>query len=258
MRGVAFEFRDKHDTARWRGTWDAAIVVGSVVPALLWGVAFANLVRGVALDADDDDAGSFGDLLDPYSLLGGVAVLLLCAAQGAIFLTLRTDGDLRERARALARPLTGAVVVGGAVFIAWTLGRSASNDDLNALAVVGGVGTAVAVIVAAVMVLRRRDGVAFGAMGVGVGLLVLTLFASLWPNVMNSSGAPDLALTIADAASTNYTLTVMTVVALILTPVVLLYQGWTYWVFRHRVGDGTGDVKTPLDLLPRPGAEGGA
>lgn len=258
VRGVAFEFRGKHDSARWRRTWDAAIVVGSVVPALLWGVAFANLVRGVALDADHEYVGSFGDLLNPYSLLGGVAVLLLCAAQGAIFLSLRTSGDLRERAHRLARPLTWAVVVGGAVFIAWTLGRSAGDDDLNAFAVVGGVGTAVAVIVAAVMVLRGRDGVAFAAMGTGVGLLVMMIFGSLWPNVMNSSGAPELALTIAEAASTNYTLTVMTVVALILTPVVLLYQGWTYWVFRARIGEGTGDVKTPLDLLPRPGTEGKA
>ena len=252
VRGVAFEFREKHDSPRWRGTWDAAIVVGSVVPALLWGVAFANLVRGVALDADHEYVGSFWDLLNPYALLGGVAVLLLCAAQGAIFLSLRTEGDLRERARGLARPLSWALVVVGAGFIVWTLGRSASNDDLTALAVVGGVGTAIAVIAAAVMVLRRQEGIAFAAMGIGVGTLVLMIFASLWPNVMNSTGAPETALTIAEAASTNYTLTVMTIVALVLTPVVLLYHGWTYWVFRHRVGEGTGDVKTPLDLLPGP------
>jgi cytochrome d ubiquinol oxidase subunit II len=187
-----------------------------------------------------------------------VAVVLLCAAQGAIFLSLRTRGDLRERAHRLARPLTWAVVAGGAVFIAWTLGRSAGDDDLNAFAAVGGVGTAIAVIVAAVMLMRRRDGIAFAAMGTGVGLLVVMIFGSLWPNVMNSSGAPELALTISAAASTDYTLTVMTVVALVLTPVVLLYQGWTYWVFRHRVGEGTGDVKTPLDLLPGPGSEGKA
>ena len=252
VRGVAFEFRGKHDTARWRATWDAAIVVGSVVPALLWGVAFANLVRGVALDANHEYAGSFLDLLNPYALLGGLATLLICAAHGSIFLTLRTEGDMRRRARALARPLTGAVVLVGAAFLAWTLGRSASNDDLNALALIAGAGTAVAVVIAAVMVLRRRDGYAFAAMGTGIALLVTTIFASLWPNVMNSSGAPELALTISEAASTSYTLTVMTVVAVVLTPVVLLYQGWTYWVFRHRVGGDVGEVRTPLDLLPGP------
>lgn len=255
VRGVAFEFRDKHDTPRWRATWDAAIVVGSVVPALLWGVAFANLVRGVALDADHEYVGSFFDLLNPYALLGGLATLVLCASHGAIFLTLRTDGDLRERARSLARPLSGGVVLVGAAFLAWTIGRSASDDDLNALALVAAAGTAVAVIVAALMVLRRREGIAFGAMGAAIALLVTTIFASLWPNVMNSSGAPELALTISQAASTSYTLTVMTVVAVILTPVVLLYQGWTYWVFRHRVGGDVGDVRTPLDLLPGPAGE---
>lgn len=257
VRGVAFEFRGKHDSPRWRATWDAAIVVGSVVPALLWGVAFANLVRGVALDADHEYVGSFLDLLNPYALLGGVATLVVCAAHGSIFLTLRTDGGLRERAHAVARPLTAAVVAVGAAFLAWTLGRSAGDDDLSALALVAGVGTAVAVVVAAVMVLRRREGYAFAAMGVGIALLVATIFASLWPNVMNSSGAPDLALSISEAASTSYTLTVMTVVALVLTPVVLLYQGWTYWVFRHRVGGDVGDVRTPLDLLPGPAGRAG-
>ena len=250
VRGVAFEFRDKHDDARWRGGWDTAIVVGSAVPALLWGVAFANLVRGVALDANHEYAGSFLDLLNPYSLLGGVATLVICASHGAIFLTLRTEGGMRDRARALARPLSAAVVLVGAAFLAWTIGRSISDDNLNALALVAAIGTAVAVIVAAAMVLRRRDAVAFGAMGAAIALLVTTIFASLWPNVMNSSGAPELALTISAAASTSYTLTVMTVVALVLTPVVLLYQGWTYWVFRHRVGGDIGDVRTPLDLLP--------
>jgi cytochrome d ubiquinol oxidase subunit II len=254
VRGVAFEFRDKHDTQRWRATWDAAIVVGSVVPALLWGVAFANLVRGVSLAPDGEYAGSFWDLLNPYALLGGVATLVLCAAHGAIFLTLRTSGDMTERARALARPLTWALVAVGAGFLAWTIGRSASDDDLSALALVGAIGTALAVIAAAVLVMRRRDGWAFAATGSAVVLLVVTIFASLWPNVINSVDDPALALTIADAASTNYTLTVMTVVAAVLTPVVLLYQGWTYWVFRHRVGGDVGEVRSPLDLITgRPG-----
>jgi cytochrome bd ubiquinol oxidase subunit II len=244
VRGVAFEFRGKHDTRRWRATWDAAIVVGSVVPALLWGVAFANLVRGVDLAPDGEFAGSFWDLLSPYALLGGVATLLLCLSQGAVFLSLRTDGDVRARARAAARPLSVAVVLAGGGFISWTLARSAGDDDLNALAVIGGVGTALAAVAVVALLLRRREGWAFAACGAAVVLLVTMLFASLWPNVINSSGDPALALSITEASSTNYTLAVMTVVAAVLTPVVLAYQAWTYWVFRRRVGIG-GEAPAP-------------
>jgi len=249
VRGVAFEFRGKHDDPRWRRTWDAAIVVGSVVPALLWGVAFANLVRGVALDRDGEFVGSFWDLLNPYALLGGLATLLLCAAQGAVFLALRTDGGVMDRARAAARPLSASVVVVGGGFIAWTLARSAGDDDLTPLALAAGIGTALAAVAVAALVWRGREGWAFAAAGVAVVLLVTTLFASLWPNVINSSGDPDLALSIAEAASTNYTLAVMSVVAAVLTPVVLLYQAWTYWVFRRRVGLG-GSESPPARPVP--------
>jgi cytochrome d ubiquinol oxidase subunit II len=245
VRGVAFEFRAKHDDPRWRRTWDAAIVVGSLVPALLWGVAFANLVRGVPLAADGEFAGSFWDLLNPYALLGGVATLLLCLSQGAVFLSLRTDGGVRERARSLARPLSAAVVAAGGGFIAWTLARSAGDGDLTPLALAAGVGTALAAVAVTALLVRGRDGWAFAACGIAVVGLVTLLFASLWPNVINSSGDPGLALSIAEAASTNYTLTVMTVVAAVLTPVVLLYQAWTYWVFRRRVGLGGGEAAPP-------------
>jgi cytochrome d ubiquinol oxidase subunit II len=254
VRGVAFEFRAKHDTLRWRGTWDAAIVAGSLVPALLWGVAFANMVRGVALDADGEFVGSFWDLLNPYALLGGLATLLLCAAHGAVFLSLRTTGDVRDRARALARPLWGAVVLAGGGFIAWTLARSAADGDLAPLALAAGIATAAAAVAATVLAARRREGWAFAAGGAAVVMLVVTLFATLWPNVLNSSGDPGLALSIAEAASTNYTLGVMTVVAAVLTPVVLAYQAWTYWVFRRRVGLGGGDGGEGPPARPATGA----
>jgi cytochrome bd ubiquinol oxidase subunit II len=247
VRGVAFEFRERHDTVRWRRTWDAAIVVGSAVPALLWGVAFANLVRGVHLDAAGEYAGSFTDLLNPYALLGGVATLVLCAAHGALFLTLRTRGDLLAAARRVAGPLTVALVVGGAAFLAWTVGRSASDDALGA---VEAAAAAVAAVAAAVLVRAGRHGAAFGATTAATALLVVTIFGSLWPNVINSVDDPGLAMTISRAASTNYTLGVMTVVALVLTPVVLAYQAWTYWVFRARVGGEAEGVHSPLDLLP--------
>jgi cytochrome d ubiquinol oxidase subunit II len=254
VRGVAFEFRGKHDTVRWRRTWDAAIVVGSLVPALLWGVAFANIVRGVALDAEGEYVGSFWDLLNPYALLGGLATVLLCAAHGAVFLSLRTTGDVGERARVLARPLWAAVVLAGGGFIAWTLARSAGDGDLAPLALAAGIATAVAAVAATALVARRRDGWAFAAGGAAVVGLVAMLFATLWPNVLNSSGDPELALGIAEASSTSYTLGVMTVVAAVLTPVVLAYQGYTYWVFRRRVGLGGHDEGEPPGARPAPGS----
>jgi len=250
VRGVAFEFRERHDGARWWRTWDAAIVVGSILPALLWGVAFANLVRGVHLDASGEYAGSFGDLLNPYALLGGLATLVLCAAHGALFLTLRTRGGLHDAAKRLALPLTVALVAGGAAFLAWTVGRAASNDALGAFEAVAAALTAAGAIAAAVLAWRGRTAWAFGATTATTALLVTTVFASLWPNVINSVDDPSLALSIANAASSGYTLGVMTVVALVLTPVVLAYQAWTYWVFRARVGGEAEGTHTALDLFP--------
>jgi cytochrome bd ubiquinol oxidase subunit II len=236
VRGVAFEFRGKHDAPGWRRTWDTALVVGSVVPAFLWGVAFANVVRGVALAPDGEFAGSFGDLLNPYALLGGVATLALFTAHGAVFLALRTTGEIAERARRAAAVLLPVVVLGGAGFIAWTLGRSASDDALSALALAAGVVAAAAAVSAVLLHRARREAAVFGATATTIAAVVAMLFADLWPNVMASSGAPELALSISEAASSGYTLGVMTVVAVVLTPVVLLYQGWTYWVFRARLG----------------------
>lgn len=249
VRGVAFEFRDKHDAPRWRATWDTALIVGSALPAFLWGVAFANVVRGVPLAADGEWAGSLGDLLNPYALLGGVATLALFTAHGAVFLALRTTGEVAVRARRAATVLLPVVVLGGAGFIAWTLGSSMADDALSALALVAGLIAAAAAIAAVALHRLRREGLAFAATAVTIASVVMMLFSDLWPNVMASSGAPELALTISEAASSPYTLGVMTVVALVLTPVVLLYQGWTYWVFRARLGREDMAGANPVDVL---------
>jgi cytochrome d ubiquinol oxidase subunit II len=252
VRGVAFEFRGKHDTARWRGTWDAAIFVGSVVPALLWGVAFANVVRGVSLTAEGEYAGSFWDLLSPYALLGGLATLLLFLAHGTVFLSLRTEDEMRERARRAGDLALPAAAVVGAGFIVWTIVRAADRSDLVASTVAAGIVAAIAAVAALALHRARRDGWAFAASAVAIGFVVLMLFAALWPNVLNALDEGSPALSIAEAASTSYTLTVMTVVAALLTPVVLAYTAWTYWVFRRRIGRGDfGDVRTPADLLAR-------
>lgn len=231
IRGVAFEYRHKRPEASWRRRWDAAIVVGSLLPAILWGVAFANILRGVPLDADHEYVGGLVDLLNPYALLGGATTLALFLTHGAVFLALKTAGDIRERAGALAVRLgvVAAVLVVG--FLAWTLTIRSS-----AAAVVLAVGAALALLGALAAARVRREGWAFTGTAVAIGLIVATLFAALFPNVLPSTLDAAGTLTASNAASTPYTLKIMTWVAVIFTPVVLAYQGWTYWVFRKRIG----------------------
>jgi cytochrome bd ubiquinol oxidase subunit II len=231
VRGVAFEYRGKVDDPRWRARWDICIVVGSALPALLWGVAFANIVRGVPINANGDFTGNLFTLLNPYGLLGGLATLVLFATYGAIFVALKTVGDIRQEARALAAK-TGVAAVGlGAVFLAWTHLQHGDAVSLVLAAL-----TAIALIAALVANAREREGWAFGLMGAGVIGLVATLFVALFPDVMPSSTDPAFSLTIENASSTPRTLAVMSWIAAFSLPVVLVYQGWTYWVFRKRIG----------------------
>ncbi|MER7212905.1 cytochrome d ubiquinol oxidase subunit II [Streptosporangium sp. NPDC000239] len=226
LRGVAIEYRGKSDSPR---SWDRAMFLGSLLPAFLWGVAFANIVRGVPLDADHEYTGSLLTLLNPYALLGGLATLTLFTLHGAVFLTLRTGGDLRARSAALAgRLAVGALLVGGAFLLATqlTVGKAATWVTVAV--------AAAAIAGALLATLRGRDGWAFTASAVAIIAVTVTLFGSLWPNVMPALD-PANSLNVRDAASTPYTLTVMTWVAVIFTPLVLFYQGWTYWVFRRRV-----------------------
>ncbi|MFG1843098.1 cytochrome d ubiquinol oxidase subunit II [Micromonospora sp. NPDC049175] len=230
-RGVAFEYRHKRPEASWKRRWDTAIVVGSLLPAILWGVAFANILRGVPLDADHEYVGGLVDLLNPYALLGGATTLALFLTHGAVFLALKTTGDIRERAGKLAvRVGVGAAVLAVA-FLTWTLSIRSS-----AAAVVLAVGAALALLGALAAARVRREGWAFTGTAVAIGLAVATLFAALFPNVLPSTLDAAGTLTATNAASTPYTLKIMTWVAVIFTPVVLAYQGWTYWVFRKRIG----------------------
>jgi cytochrome bd ubiquinol oxidase subunit II len=230
VRGVAFEYRAKGHGEQWKGRWDAAIVIGSFVPSLLWGVAFANILRGVPIDAQKEYVGGFFNLLNPYALVGGLTTLLLFLTHGAIYVSLKTEGPIRERARDLAVKVGLAAAVVAVVFLIWTqvmtgdLG-SAVLFVLAALSLVGGLGA----------ILRGREGWAFAGTFAALGLAVAGLFWALFPDVMPTSLSDGLSLTTSNASSTHYTLTVMTVVAVIFTPVVLCYQAWTYWVFRKRI-----------------------
>lgn len=233
FRGVAFEFRGKGTHPQWARWWDRAIFWGSALPALLWGVAFGNLLRGVPIDADKEFVGSFFDLLNPYALLTGVTSLLLFTLHGGVFLTLKTDTELQLRARRMAKMLAIPTTLAVLGFLTWTFFNARDNDGI----VPGVIPIGALIAVAAVEWLLREklDGWAFLATGLSIVLITATMFLNLYPRVMPSSITAANDLTIWNASSTHYTLTVMTWVALIFTPIVLLYQGWTYWVFRNRI-----------------------
>jgi cytochrome d ubiquinol oxidase subunit II len=235
VRGVSLEYRSKYGRPAWRSRWDLAITVSSTIPALLWGVAFANIVRGVPLARDTHGVvhyvGGFFNLLNPYALLGGLVTLSVFATHGAIFLALKTDGTIRIRANALVTKLGLFAALVTVAFLLWTA------STYNSKALVWVLAAVVAVSWLAALAFNRlgREGWSFLFSAVALGFAVITLFATLYPNVMPSSLNPDSTLTILNASSTHYTLRIMTIVALVMTPIVLVYQSWTYWVFRKRI-----------------------
>ena len=230
LRGIAIEYRNKRAGTAWRTRWDWTIAVGSFVPALLWGVAFGNIVQGVPIDANKEFTGTFFTLLNPYALLGGLTTLLLFLTHGAVFLALKSEGVIRERANRAAWLIGLPTALAAVTFLAWT--QAIRGDALSTVVAVLAAGAFVGGIVANRL---RREGWAFLGTAVAIALAVVSLFAALFPDVMPSSTDPAFSLTTTNASSTEYTLTIMTVVAVIFTPIVLVYQGWTYWVFRKRV-----------------------
>ena len=233
LRGVSFEYRHQRPGLEWKRGFDRMIVIGSAVPALLWGVAFANIVQGVPLDEGHNYIGTFFDLLNPYALLGGLTTLLLFFTHGALFIALKTEDEIRARARKLASSAGVVTILVAAVFLAWTV-LAFGTVPAAILAVLA----AVALVSSFVANLRGAEGVAFGLMAATIALAVLTLFASLFPEVMPASNNPANSLTIENASSSPYTLQVMSWTALIFLPLILAYQAWTYWIFRKRVTRG--------------------
>lgn len=240
VRGVSFEYRHQRPGSRWKTWFDWMIIIGSAVPALLWGVAFANIVQGVALDAHHNYTGTLFDLLNPYALLGGLTTLLLFFTHGVVFVSLKTDGDIRERARRLAVRSGVITIVVAAAFLLWT-GIAHFSVAFVILAVLA----AVCLVVSWLANLRGSEGWAFLFMALTIALAVISLFASLFPNVMPASNDPANSLTIANASSTTYTLTVMSWTALIFLPLIVLYQGWSYWIFRKRITRASIPVDAP-------------
>jgi cytochrome d ubiquinol oxidase subunit II len=235
VRGVAFEFRSKDKKPAWRSTWDWMIFVGSLVPALLWGVAMANLLQGTPINEARTFTGGFFDLISPYTLIAGLASLTLFTTHGAIFLNLKSTDPIRARALAVTKKVGPAATV---LLLLFAVGTYVWTDAFTRVGVNPGLVPLLALgslLAAGALIHRERMGWGFLMTTLTILFATATLFVSLYPRVMVSSLNPDWSLTVYNASSTPYTLTVMSIVAAIFVPIVLAYQAWTYWVFRHRI-----------------------
>ena len=236
IRGVAFEYRSKDANPAWRNRFDWMIAVGSFLAALLLGAAFANLARGVPINADKMFTGNLFTLLNPYGLLGGVTTVAIFLLHGANFLGLKLEGELRERVNLAAKKLWVAATVlyialGVFTYIAGFWARGIIDPGIAPIAAL------ITLLAAGYFINQKREGWAFIMVALNIVLTQVTFFSMTFPNVMTSTTNPNWSLTIYNASSSQYTLTVMSIVALIFVPIVLAYQGWTYYMFRKRISD---------------------
>jgi cytochrome d ubiquinol oxidase subunit II len=239
VRAVGFEFRSKDRNPAWRRLWDWLIFAGSLLPALLWGVALGNLIRGLKIDADMQYVGSFWDLLNPFALVGGLATVGIFTLHGALFLNLKSTEEIETRALNAATRLWIPATV---LVLAFGVGGYFLTDMYTRLGLLPGLvplGAGLAALAAGRFLRTRRTGWAFVMTGLSIALSVGTIFVGLYPRVMPSSLNPDWSLTVYNASSSDYTLRVMSIVALVFVPVVLAYQAWNYYVFRQRIGKET-------------------
>jgi cytochrome d ubiquinol oxidase subunit II len=242
IRGVSFEFRSLDEKPLWRSFWDWAICLSSLVASFLLGVAFANLARGIPIDAKMQYTGGFFNLLNWYGLLGGITTILVFCLHGAIFLCMKTDGILVKRAgRASGKLWLPATIM---VFLS-IIGTYLATDILNhtgAAGVVMTILTALAILLNGYFLLRSQDRKAFIMTTLTILALFATVFIIMFPRVIISSLKPEWSLTILNAASSPDTLRTMTIVAVIFVPIILIYQGWSYYIFRKRVTTKTEEL----------------
>jgi cytochrome d ubiquinol oxidase subunit II len=230
-RGVAFEYRGKVGSARWRRAWDRVIMIGSWVPPLGVGLLLSTTVLGLPLDANGNRIGSPFEALRWDTALGALAIVAFSLVHGATFLALKTEGELRERARTMATRMIGIAVLpllALLVLVQWREGEAWTLVPLVVAAVAAGI--------AWWRLVLGREGQAFAALGVLIAAAMTTLFGALYPDVLPSTMDAINSLTVHNASSSPYTLEVMSWVGAFGTPAVLVYQGWTYWVFRKRIG----------------------
>lgn len=242
-RVCAIEWRGKIDEPRWRGWADFGIGLGSWIPAFAWGLIFANIVHGVDLDARGGMTSEVWDLLNPYGLLGGIATLGLFLLHGAIFVALKSDGDVRLDARSLAFRMWLPVTAIGAVFVIWTQLEHGEPWTWAMVAL-----AAAALLAAGPLIRAGRELAAFLSTALAVIGVSVLLFGALFPNVLNATD-PSRSITIEAAASSHYTLVVMSWCTIVLLPLVMMYQAWTYWVFRKRIS--VAQIPPSIGLSPR-------
>jgi cytochrome d ubiquinol oxidase subunit II len=231
IRGVSFEFRGKSQDPRWRATWSWTLTIGSVLVPLFVGVGMGDLLVGLPIDQTQEYTGTFWNLLTPYGVAFGVTLLVLCLFHGLSFLALKSGQPIRSRAHSLTLHMRWVALILVILVGAWTYSLSTKNLLVLLLVLVAVIGAAAA----AVSVGSEREGLAFTSTAVTVGATVGSIFAGLYPNVMISSTDAAYNLTLANTSSQQYALQIMSIVALVMFPIVLLYQAWTYYIFRRRV-----------------------
>ncbi len=246
VRGVSFEFRGKLSSLRWGSAWAWGFTIGSALVPLLIGVALGDLLHGLPIDKNHEYTGTFFDLLTPFGLWTGVTLLVLSVQSGASFLALKTTGVVRQRSIAVTRWASWLALGAVVGFVIWTLTIAGGvlPDPFSILALLAAAG---AVWLAA----SGSDGWAFAAATVAMGGTVATIFIELYSNVMVSSTNAAYNLTVTNSSASSYALKVMTVVAVVFVPLVLVYQAWNYWVFRKRLTTPPA-VPTPLEAAARP------
>lgn len=236
IRGISFEYRSKDPDPKWRNRFDWMIATGSFIAALLLGTAFGNLLRGVPINADMMFTGSLFTLLNPYGLLGGLTTVSIFLLHGANFLGLKLEGELRQRVNTYASKLWIAATVLYVLLAAFTYIEGFWNREQIDPGIVP-IAAITALLVAGFFIRQKREGWAFIMVGLNIILTQITFFTMTFPNVMISTTNPDWSLTIYNASSSEYTLGVMSIVALIFVPIVLGYQAWSYYMFRKRISN---------------------
>ena len=235
LRGISFEYRSKDADPTWRHRFDWMIAIGSFIPSLLLGTAVANLVRGVPINADMIFTGNLFTLLNPYGLIGGITMVSVFLLHGANFLTLKLDGELRDRARELSKKLYFAAAAAVVLLAITTYIYTDISAKIGINPGITPIASVVVLLITIIFINRRLEGWAFILTGVHIVLIQIAFFTLMFPRVMISSTNPAYSLTIYNASSSQYTLTIMSIIALIFVPVVLAYQGWTYYMFRKRI-----------------------
>jgi cytochrome d ubiquinol oxidase subunit II len=251
VRGVSFEYRGKGTSKRWRSSWSRLLISGSLLAPFLIGLALGDLLNGLPIGANHEYTGSFWDLFTAYGVFAGITLVGLCLLHGAIFIGLKTTGDVRFRAGKTARRIAPVTALITLAFVSWTHVTAGGGGFLNPVEFLA----ILAILAAWALISAHHEGWAFTASAVAIAIVIITIFVDLYPRVMVSSTNPAFSLTVHNSASPPYSLKVTTVAALVLLPIVLAYQSWTYYVFRRRITDQS--FQPALGATPRPAVSAG-